>query len=158
MIRFPFAVLLLVSVPAPLAAQMSLEGRVDSVFRQYASTEAPGCVVGVAQQGRILLERAYGMADLERSVPLTVSSILEAGSVSKQFTAAAVLLLARDGKLSLDDPVRRWVPEVPDFGKPLTIRHLIHHMSGLRDWGSIAGVNGWPRNTRALDHKHVLQI
>jgi len=144
----------------PLAAQASLEGRVDSVFRQYASTETPGCAVGVAQRGRVLLERAYGMADLERSVALTPASILEAGSVSKQFTAAAVLLLAQDGKLSLDDPVRRWVPEVPDFGggKPLTLRHLLNHTSGLRDWGSIAGIGGWPRNTRALDHRHVLQI
>jgi CubicO group peptidase (beta-lactamase class C family) len=144
----------------PLVAQASLEGRVDSVFRQYASTETPGCAVGVAQRGRVLLERAYGMADLERSVALTPASILEAGSVSKQFTAAAVLLLAQDGKLSLDDPVRRWVPEVPDFGggKPLTLRHLLNHTSGLRDWGSIAGIGGWPRNTRALDHRHVLQI
>jgi len=160
MTRLSFTVLLLVSVSAPLAAQTSLEGRVDSVFRQYASTESPGCVVGAAQHGRVLLERAYGMADLERGVPLTVSSILEAGSVSKQFTAAAVLLLARDGKLSLDDPVRRWVPEVPDFGggQPVTIRHMLHHMSGLRDWGSITGVAGWPRNSRALDHRQVLQV
>ena len=158
MTRPSFTVLLLVSVATPLAAQTSLEGRVDSVFRQYASTETPGCAIGVAQHGRILLERAYGMADLERAVPLTISSILEAGSVSKQFTAAAVLLLAQDGKLSLDDPVRRWVPEVPDFGKPLTLRHLLHHMSGLRDWGSITGVAGWPRNSRALDHKLVLQV
>ena len=158
MTRCALTVLVLVGVTAPLASQSSLEGRVDSVFRQYASNESPGCVVGAAQHGRVLLERAYGMADLERSVPLTVSSILEAGSVSKQFTAAAVLLLARDGKLSLDDPVRRWVPEVPDFGRPLTIRHLIHHTSGLRDWGSITGVAGWPRNTRALDHKVVLQV
>ena len=158
MTRSSFTVLLVVSVTPPLAAQTSLEARVDSVFRQYASTESPGCVVGAAQHGRVLLERAYGMADLERGVPLSPGSILEAGSVSKQFTAAAVLLLARDGTLSLDDPVRRWVPEVPDFGKPLTLRHLLHHISGLRDWGSIAGVAGWPRNTRAIDHKHVLQI
>jgi CubicO group peptidase (beta-lactamase class C family) len=143
----------------PLAAQqVSLEARMDTLFRQYASTETPGCVAGVAQNGRVLLERAYGMADLERNVPLTTASILEAGSVSKQFTAAAILLLARDGKLSLDDPVRRWVPELPAFMQPITLRHMLHHMSGLRDWGSIAGVAGWPRNSRALDHAIVLQI
>ena len=152
------SLLMVASVSAPLAAQNALESRVDEVFRQYASNETPGCVVGVAQKGRVLFERAFGMADLERAVPLTVGSILEAGSVSKQFTAAAVLLLARDGKLSLDDPVRRWVPELPDFGQPLTIRHMLHHTSGLRDWGSIAGIGGWPRNTRSLDHRHVLQI
>ena len=153
--------LFLVSAVAPVAAQTPqspLDARVDEVFRQYASTTTPGCAIGVAQQGRVLLERAYGMADLERGVALTPASILEAGSVSKQFTAAAVLLLARDGKLSLDDPVRRWVPEVPDFGQPLTLRHLLNHTSGLRDWGSIAGIAGWPRNTRAIDHTQVLQI
>src|SRR5256885_1915155 len=154
----PILAILMIAAAAPLAAQTSLEGRVDSVFKQYASTETAGCVIGVAQRGRVLLERAYGMADLERSVALTPASILEAGSVSKQFTAAAILLLAQDGKLSLDDPVRRWVPEVPDFGKSLTLRHLLHHTSGLRDWGSLAGIAGWPRNTRAIDHAHVLQI
>src|SRR5512145_2547488 len=126
MTRCAWTVLVLVGVTAPLASQSSLEGRVDSVFRQYASNESPGCVVGAAQHGRVLLERAYGMADLERSVPLTVSSILEAGSVSKQFTAAAVLLLARDGKLSLEDEVRKYIPEVPDYGAPLTIRHMLN--------------------------------
>ncbi|MGH7522111.1 MAG: serine hydrolase domain-containing protein [Gemmatimonadales bacterium] len=149
------------TVALPLAAaaqQPALEARMDTLFRQYASAQSPGCVAGVAQNGRVLLERAYGMADLERNVPLNPSSILEAGSVSKQFTAAAILLLARDGKLSLDDPVRRWVPELPAFMQPLTLRHLLHHVSGLRDWGSIAGIAGWPRNTRAIDHTHVLQI
>ena len=143
---------------APLAAQTPLEGRVDSVFRQYASTATPGCAVGVAQNGRVLLEKAFGMADLERGVALTPASILEAGSVSKQFTAAAILLLARDGTLSLDDPVRRWIPELADFGQPLTLRHLLNHTSGLADWGSVMGIAGWPRNTRALDHRHVLQV
>lgn len=150
--------LIFLMIATPLAAQASLEGRVDEVFRQYASTETPGCVIGVAQRGRVLLEKAYGMADLERGVALTPASILEPGSVSKQFTAAAVLLLARDGKLSLDDPVRRWVPELPEVMQPITLRNLLNHTSGLRDWGSIAGIAGWPRNTRALDHTVVLQI
>lgn len=151
--------LILITLAQPLAAQqVSLEARMDTLFRQYASTATPGCVAGIAQNGRVLLERAYGMADLERNVPLTTASILEAGSVSKQFTAAAILMLARDGKLSLDDPVRRWIPELPAFMQPITLRHMLHHMSGLRDWGSIAGVAGWPRNSRALDHAIVLQI
>ncbi|HET8712328.1 MAG TPA: serine hydrolase domain-containing protein [Gemmatimonadales bacterium] len=141
-----------------LLQQASFEARVDDIFRQYASSQSPGCVIGVAKQGRVLLERAYGMADLERNVPLSPASILEAGSVSKQFTAAAILLLARDGKLNLDDPVRRWMPELPAFMQSITLRHMLHHTSGLRDWGSIAGIGGWPRNTRALDHAMVLQI
>ncbi len=88
------------------------------------------------------------MADLEHDVRNQPDTIFEAGSVSKQFTAAAVLLLARDGKLSLDDPARKYVPELPDYGAPLTIRHMLNHTSGLRDWGSVAAIAGWPRGTR----------
>src|SRR5262249_21935167 len=102
--------------------------------------------------------KAYGSADLEHEVRNTPDTIFEAGSVSKQFTAAAVLLLARDRKLSLDDPVRKYVPELPDYGKPLTIRHLLTHTSGLRDWGSVAAIGGWPRTTRVHTHAHVLEI
>ncbi len=88
----------------------------------------------------------------------TPDTIFEAGSVSKQFTAAAVLLLARDGKLSLDDPARKYLPELPDYGSPLTIRHMLNHTSGLRDWGSVAGIAGWPRTSRVYTHAHVLDI
>ena len=97
--------------------------------------------------GKTVLAKAYGMADLEHDVKNTPDTIFEAGSVSKQFTAAAVLLLAREGKLSLDDPVRKYIPELPDYGAPLTIRHMLNHTSGLRDWGSVAGIAGWPRTT-----------
>ena len=112
----------------------------------------------MAVGGAPVLTRAYGMADLEHDVPNTPDTIFEAGSVSKQFTAAAVALLARDGKLSLDDPVRKYIPEVPDYGVPLTIRHMLQHMSGLRDWGSLEGIAGWPRGTRVYTHDHVLDI
>ena len=98
------------------------------------------------------------MADLEHDIRNTASTIFEAGSVSKQFTAAAMLLLARDGRLSLDDPVRKHVPELPDYGVPLTIRHMLMHMSGLRDWGAVAAIGGWPRTSRVYTHAHVLDI
>lgn len=98
------------------------------------------------------------MADLEHDVRNAPETIFEAGSVTKQFTAAAILLLARDGKLSLDDPARKYLPELPDYGTPLTIRHMMHHMSGLRDWGSVEGIAGWPRTTREYTHDHVLDI
>jgi len=75
----------------------------------------------------------------------TPASIFEAGSVSKQFTAAALLLLVKDGRIGLDDPVQKYIPELPDYGAPLAIRHLLTHTSGLRDWGSLAGVAGMPR-------------
>lgn len=130
---------------------------IDQVFARWTA-ESPGCAVGVAQDGTSVLERAYGMADLEHDVPNRPDTIFEAGSVSKQFTAAAVLLLARDGKLSLEDPVRKYVPELPDYGPPLLIRHMLNHMSGLRDWGSVASIAGWPRTTRVYTHAHVLDI
>ncbi len=131
--------------------------KVDAVFARWTS-KTPGCAVGVAQDGKAVLEKAYGMADLEHDVPNAADTIFEAGSVSKQFTAAAVLLLARDGKLSLDDQARKYVPELPDYGKPLTIRHLLTHTSGLRDWGEIEAIAGWPRTSRAYTHAHVLDI
>src|SRR5688572_6161077 len=130
---------------------------VDAIFARW-TTSTPGCAVGVSEDGRILLEKAYGMADLERGVPNRPDTIFEAGSVSKQFTAAAVLLLARDGKLSLDDPVRKHIPELPEYGQHITIRQMLHHTSGLRDWGSIEWIAGWPRGTRVYTHAHVLDI
>jgi CubicO group peptidase (beta-lactamase class C family) len=140
------------------AAPADAAARVDAVFAPWDSTRTPGCAVGVARDGRPILERAYGMADLEQDRPNTPGTIFEAGSVSKQFTAAAVLLLAQEGRLSLDDPIRRHVPEVPDYGRPITIRHLLTHTSGLRDWGTVAEAAGWPRTTRAYTHAHVLDI
>src|SRR5215203_3924950 len=131
--------------------------RVDAVFSRW-NTQTPGCAVGVAQGGKSILEKSYGMADLEHDVANTTETIFEAGSVSKQFTAAAVLLLAQEGKLSLDDAVRKYVPELPDYGAPLTIRHMLQHTSGLRDWGEIAAITGWPRTSRVHTHDHVLDI
>ncbi len=145
----------------------SPEATVDAVFVQW-TRETPGCAVGVSVGGNQVLRKGYGMADLERAAPNTPDTIFEAGSVSKQFTAAAVLLLAREGRLSLDDPARKYIPELPDYagperpgapaGAPLTIRHMLTHTSGLRDWGSVAAIGGWPRTTRAYTHAHVLDI
>ena len=120
--------------------------------------ETPGCAVGVARDGKPVLQKAYGMADLEHDVPNAPDTIFEAGSVSKQFTAAAVLLLAQEGKLSLDDQARKYLPELPDYGAPLTVRHMLQHTSGLRDWGEIAAIAGWPRTSRVHTHAHVLDI
>ena len=159
-LRF-IAALALAAAPALTAAAQSTPApdtaAVDRVFAKWAAA-TPGCAVGVAVAGTPVLTRAYGMADLEHDVPLTPDSVIEAGSVSKQFTAAAVLLLAREGRLSLDDQVRTHVPELPDFGVSLTIRHMLNHTSGLRDWGSIAGIAGWPRTRRVHTHDHVVDI
>ena len=130
---------------------------VDKLFARWNDT-TPGCAVGATVDGRTVVAKAYGMADLEHDVRNTAETIFEAGSVSKQFTAAAVLLLAREGKLSLDDPVRKYIPEVPEYGVPLTVRHMLNHTSGLRDWGSVGSIAGWPRTTKAYTHAHVLEI
>ena len=151
-------VLILGSVGLGLArSQASPESQVDAVFSRWTN-ESPGCAVGVARAGRPLLQKAYGMADLEHDVPNKPDTIFEAGSVSKQFTAAAVLLLAAEGKLSLDDQARKYVPELPDYGAPLTIRQMLQHTSGLRDWGEVASIGGWPRTSRVHTHAHVLDI
>ncbi len=147
-------------VPVLEGQQRSAEDaatKVDAVFARWNQT-TPGCAVGVSVRGDHVLEKAYGMADLEHDVKNGPETIFEAGSVSKQFTAAAVLLLAHDGKLSLDDPVRKHIPELPEYGAPLTIRHMLTHTSGLRDWGSVASIAGWPRTTRVHTHAHVLDI
>ena len=148
--------------PAAVAQKISpppdARGNVDKIFARFNRTDSPGCTVGAAIDGATVLNAGYGMADLEHSLAIVPETIFEAGSVSKQFTAAAVLLLAGQGKLSLDDPVRKYIPEVPDYGTPITIRHMINHTSGLRDWGSVAAIGGWPRTTRAYTNTHVLEI
>lgn len=146
--------------PAGGAAQVdpAIAARVDDIFEQWSTETSPGCAVGVTQNGETLLERAYGMADLEWGIPNTPETIFEGGSVSKQFAAAAVNLLVLDGTLSLDDDVRRWVPELPDYGHTITLHHLMTHTSGLRDWGSVASISGWGREDRAHDHDDIVDI
>jgi CubicO group peptidase (beta-lactamase class C family) len=132
--------------------------RIDSLFRKYNRADSPGCALGISQRDTIALERAWGSAQLEFGIPITPATKFEAGSVSKQFTAAAVLRLAQLGRLSLDDDVRKYVPEIPRYEQVVTIRNLIHHTSGLRDWGTVMTVAGWPRGTRTYSHAHVLDI
>ena len=160
-----FLPLLLAALLLPAALHFSraqapadTRARVDAIFEQWDSTTSPGCAVAVARDGRTILSRAYGMAELEHDITNTPATIFEAGSVSKQFTAAAIMLLALEGKLALDDDVRTYVPEVPDYGTPITLRHLLNHTSGLRDWGSVAGISGWGRSNRTHNHAHVLDI
>jgi CubicO group peptidase (beta-lactamase class C family) len=132
----------LVLIPAAGFAQDP--AGVDSIYADLAKAGHPGCAVAVVRNGEIVHARGYGTAHLEHAVPITPATIFYAGSVSKQFTAAAVARAARDGKLSLDDDVRRWVPELPDFGSPITIRHLVHHTSGIRDYLALRGLAGEP--------------
>jgi CubicO group peptidase (beta-lactamase class C family) len=127
------AVLLL---PAPARAQAKAPDKtaeIDKIF-SWVKPGMPGCVAAASQAGKLAVNGAYGLADLERSVPLTTDSLLDAGSIRKQFVAAAILLLVEDGRLSLSDDVRKHIPELAAFGHTITIDHLLTHTSGIRDW------------------------
>src|SRR5690349_13597457 len=138
--------ILLVSCAAPAVQGQhsdSLARSVDRVFESFRGTDGPGCAVGVSRDDKVVLERGYGMANLETDTPIRPSSIFHVASVSKQFTATAIMLLERDGKLSLEDNIRKYLPEIPDYGTPITIRHLLTHTSGLRDqWELLAFARG----------------
>ena len=118
-------------------------GRIDQLFAAWDRPGSPGAAVAVARGGEVLYQHGYGFAQLEYEVPITPETVFHVASVSKQFTAFAVTLLADRGALSLDDDVRKHVPELPDFGHTITIRHLIHHTSGLRDQWNLLALAGW---------------
>lgn len=131
--------------------------RIDAVFAAWDSPRSPGCVVGVSQNGNLAYSRGYGMSNLEHDVPLMRDSILSIGSISKQFTAFSIALLASQGKLSFDDDVRRYWPELPDYGQKITIRHLLAHTSGLRDaWDLLFLVGG--RSGDVITQDDVLSL
>jgi len=157
--RFLFAAFAFpVALPAQTAGTRDLTLLVNRVFSRWDSTTTPGCAVGIDRAGAPRFARAFGSADLEHGIPNRPGTIFESGSISKQFTAAATVLLALDGKLGLDDDVRKHVPELPDYGQKIAVRHLLNHTSGLRDWGDIAQMAGWPRGSRVHTHDHVLDI
>src|SRR5271156_4653006 len=118
------AVALAQDVPAP---------KVDQIFSAYNKPGSPGCSLGVIRDGEFVYRKAYGLASLELAVPLSSQSVFYMASVAKQFTAASVVLAAERGFLSLDDDVRKYIPELPDYGHVITLRQMIHLTSGLRD-------------------------
>ena len=118
--RFVNFALAALTVAAPAAAQ-DIAPQIDRIF-SWATPDAPGCVVGVSRHGTVLVNRAYGLADLERKVPLSPETVFDIGSTQKQFNAAAILLLVEDGRLSLSDDIRKYFPELPDYGHTITVR------------------------------------
>jgi CubicO group peptidase (beta-lactamase class C family) len=141
----------------PVAAQMPVPAALDSVFGRRDRTDRPGCIAGVDVAGRRTI-RAYGMSNLEDGIALSPESISESGSVAKQFTAAAVGLLVLRGKLSLDDDIRKYLPEVPDFGTTITVRHLLTHTSGLRDQWGLLGLQGHPPGEEVHTLDRILRL
>lgn len=119
------------------------ERRVDQLLTAYAGDDTPGAVVGVVTDGRLRFTRAYGMANLSHGIPFEVGTISNIGSVTKQFTAMGLLLLQADGKLSLDDDIRKHIPELPDFGTPITLKHLLTHTGGYREIYNLLPMMGY---------------
>src|SRR6266705_96547 len=115
---------------------------VDEIFVDLTKAGSPGCAVGVYRDGKMVYSKGYGLANLEENVPVTTQSVFNIGSTSKQFTAASVLLLEKEGKLSLNDDVRKYIPELPDYGQKVTILQLLNHTSGLRDYLTLMDLAG----------------
>jgi CubicO group peptidase (beta-lactamase class C family) len=126
--------------PNPASAE-SVTARVDKLFAQWNRSDSPGCSLGVSRNGMVVYEREYGMANLELGAPITPASVFHVASISKQFTAMSIMLLAQRGQLSLDDEVQKYVSEWANHGKPVTIRHLLSHTSGLRDGFTLHELN-----------------
>lgn len=157
MIRYFLALILILTLTAgsagspqspnaPAAAQTGNEttsARVDKLFERWDKPDSAGCALGVFKDRKVIFERGYGMADLEHNAAITPRTLFDIGSIAKQFTALAILLLVQQGKLSLDDDVRRYVPEVPDYGVKITLRHLLYHTSGLRNHFLLYQLRGW---------------
>jgi CubicO group peptidase (beta-lactamase class C family) len=116
--------------------------KVDELFAKWDSTVSPGAALGIIQDGKFIYKRGFGMANLEHNIPITSKTVFRIGSTSKQFTAAAAAILSIQGKISLDDDIRNFIPELPDYSKPITVRNLIHHTSGIRDYLGLAYLSG----------------
>jgi CubicO group peptidase (beta-lactamase class C family) len=140
------------------AASPSPEQSLDAIFQQWNRPDTPGCVVGIEPPGATPLIKSYGSADLEGGISNSESTVFEAGSASKQFTAAAVLMLADRGQLALSDSIIKYLPELPPYAAQITIEELLGHTSGLRDWGEVEAMAGWPRTSRIYNLDDVLAI
>jgi CubicO group peptidase (beta-lactamase class C family) len=124
------------------ASSRQLSARVDALFAEWDKPDSPGCALAVIKDGRVIYERGYGTVNLEYGIPISPTSVFYAGSVSKQFAAMSIALLARQEKLNLDDDIRKYLPELPDYGHRISIRQLIHHTSGLRDGWELIDLAG----------------
>lgn len=127
----------------PISPPADLAQAVDALFAEWDRWDSPGAAVGVWRQGKLVYKRGYGCANLEYQIPITPTTVFHVASVSKQFTTAAIVYLAQQGQLALDDDIRRYLPFVPDFGPTITIRHLANHTSGLRDQWQLLAMAGW---------------
>src|SRR5215469_15083176 len=142
----------LLLIAAGLAyAQTRDNAAVDAIFADFNEPGSPGCATGVFEDGKIIYAKGYGLANIEQHVLITPSTIFDIGSLSKQFTAASILLLENAGRLRLDDDIRKFLPELPDLGK-ITILNLLNHTSGIRDYLAIFSMAGIPIDSVTDDY------
>jgi len=125
-----------------LSPAESVTTKVDELFAQWNQSDSPGCALGIVKDGQLIYKRGYGMVNLNYNIPISPKSVFHIASISKQFTAMSILLLAKQGKVSLDDTIQKYVPELPRYQSPITIRHLIHHTSGIRNYIELAEMAG----------------
>ncbi len=160
-IHRPIRLLLLaaLSYGTPLCAQdaRELSAQVDALFSDVYGAESPGAAVLVVREGEVVHRRGYGSADLEHGIPITPETVFDIASVSKQFAGMAIAMLVEDSVIGLDDDIREYIPEVPDFGVTITVRHLVHHMSGVRDWPGTLAVAGWQMDD-VISFEQILQM
>ncbi len=144
MIRFTLILCFIGSFHLHSLSQLpaEMQWRVDSVFAHWNGTDRPGGALAIVQNGKIIYKKGYGLADLEHGEPISPKTVFYAGSVSKQFVAMAILLLEEAGKLSIEDDIRKFLPEMPNYGNTIAIRHLLHHTSGLRDYLALMELRG----------------
>src|ERR1700689_1518981 len=153
-----FASVILASSVQGQTLSPEMAAKVDKVFEKWNRTDSPGCAVGVYKDGQTVYEHGYGMANLNDDVPITPETVFHVASMSKQFTAASILLLAQQGKLSLDDDVHKYIPELPDFGERITLGQMMHHTSGLRDQWSLLGLAGWRYSQDLITDDDVMSV
>lgn len=139
----------------PPVPEPSLDSKVDALFSEWNNPSSPGAAVAIVKDSRVIYRKGFGCAQLEYGVPITPSTVFHVASLSKQFTAMAVSMLEAAGKLSEDDDIRKYVPELPDFGRPITIRHLLNHTSGLRDQWELLILSGW-RMDDVITQAHIM--
>lgn len=146
------------SLALSLPAGDETTDKVDKIFAQWDTTTTPGCALAVVKDGRIIYKRGYGMAKLEDGIVMTPDKIFDIGSLSKQFTATCVAWLAKEGKISLDDDIRKYFPDLPVYGRPITVRHLIHHTSGLRDYNGLLVLAGFRPESDCPNVNEALEL
>ena len=135
----------------------SITKKIDALFSRWSTPNSPGCVIGVVRNDSLIYSKGYGMANLEYAIPNTPETIYHVASVSKQFTGYAIVLLARQGKLQLDDDVRKYLPWFPDLKEKITIRQLLNHTSGVRDQWQLLAISG-TRLDDVITQEHIVKL